>query len=119
MSRNNRKAAQTFPDRGDDAVDDRCAELDTLARLQAENTRLIGLLEAHGIEWWSPPAPAQDTSKLSTQEKVTLFRKLFQGRDNVYPVRREGRRAGKRSVSSQHRSSLLDLQKHVDHLRGQ
>jgi len=99
-ARNNLKAAPTLPDRGGDAVDDRCAGSDTLARLRVENARLIGLLEAHGIEWRSPPeppppAPAQDTSKLSAPEKVTLFRRLFRGRDDVYPVRWESKVSGK------------------------
>ncbi len=88
------------PDRGDDAMDNRCAESDTLARLRAENARLIALLEAHGIEWRSPPepsppAPAKDVSKLSTQEKVTLFRRLFRSRKDVYPVRWESKASGK------------------------
>lgn len=99
-ARKNLKAAPTLPDRGDDAVDDRCAEADTLARLRAENARLIALLEAHGIDWQSrpepsPPASVQDISKLSTQEKVTLFRRLFRGRDDVYPVRWESKVSGK------------------------
>jgi hypothetical protein len=61
-SRNNLKAAQAFPYRGDDAVNDRAAESDVLARLRAENARLIALLEAHGIEWQSPPEPSPPTS---------------------------------------------------------
>jgi hypothetical protein len=35
------------------------ADLDRLAALQAENARLIALLESHGIEWRRPPAPEQ------------------------------------------------------------
>jgi superfamily II DNA or RNA helicase len=74
-------------------------ESDTLAALRSENARLIALLEAHGIEWRSspepsPPASAKDTSGLSTQEKVALFRRLFRGRDDVYPVRWESRTSG-------------------------
>jgi len=65
-----------------------------LAVLQAENARLIALLEAHGIEWRQPrPAKLegrnQELSPLSTDEKVALFRKLFRGRTDVYPVRWE------------------------------
>ncbi len=72
------------------------AESDALATLRAENARLIALLQAHGIEWRSPPestrpASAQDISRLSTQEKVALFRRLFRGRDDVYPVRWESK----------------------------
>lgn len=68
--------------------------------LRAENARLIALLEAHGIEWRLPkptvvtarePAP----SKLSTAEKVALFRRLFRGRTDVYPVRWESKTTGK------------------------
>jgi hypothetical protein len=76
------------------------AESDALATLRAENARLIALLEAHGIEWRSPPesarpASAQGISKLSTQKKVDLFRRLFRGRNDVYPVRWESKTSGK------------------------
>ncbi len=43
----------------------------------------------------SPPAPAKDISKLSTQEKVALFRRLFRSRKDVYPVRWESKASGK------------------------
>lgn len=77
------------------------AEQETLAAVQAENARLIALLESHGIEWRlspSQPAPgvaAPEPSRLSTTEKVTLFRRLFRGRMDVYPVRWEGKTSGK------------------------
>jgi len=76
------------------------AESDALAMLRAENARLIALLQAHGIEWRSPPesacpASGQGLSRLSTQEKVALFRRLFRGRDDVYPVRWESKTSGK------------------------
>ncbi len=53
--------------------------------LQAENARLIALLEAHSIEWQVAPAQAVavnvlEPSKLSTEEKLALFRRLFRGR---------------------------------------
>lgn len=72
----------------------------TLAALQTENARLIGLLEAHGIEWRLPSSPArnvQDTgpSRLSTVEKLALFRRLFRGRTDVYPIRWESKTSGK------------------------
>ncbi|HMM74530.1 MAG TPA: DEAD/DEAH box helicase family protein [Gammaproteobacteria bacterium] len=69
---------------------------DELARLRAENARLIGLLEAHGIAW-RPPAPgpaAPAIASLSTDEKLALFRRLFRGRSDVYPIRWESK-AGK------------------------
>lgn len=68
--------------------------------LAAENARLIALLEAHGIKWreeqrqdCSASNPAQ--VKLSPAEKVRLFRQLFQGRTDVYPVRWESKTTGK------------------------
>ena len=72
-----------------------------LAALQAENVRLIALLDANGIEWRLPPRPAAavakvpEPSRLSTAEKVALFRRLFRGRTDVYPVRWEGKTSGK------------------------
>ncbi|MDD2801793.1 MAG: hypothetical protein PHE96_10075, partial [Methylococcales bacterium] len=75
---------------------------DPLAELQAENARLISLLEAHGIEWQLPPELPPKTipfepelSALSTTAKVALFRRLFRGRTDVYPVRWESKTAGK------------------------
>lgn len=71
----------------------------SLAALQVENARLIALLESHGIEWRLPPEPGPppelEPSRLSTAEKVALFRRLFQGRTDVYPVRWEGKTSGK------------------------
>ena len=66
------------------------------ANLRAENARLVALLVSHGIEWRRPAEvevqPA--ASALSTDQKVTLFRRLFLGRTDVYPVRWESK-AGK------------------------
>jgi superfamily II DNA or RNA helicase len=76
------------------------ADRDELADLRAENARLIALLESHGIEW-RPPAQVQpsastpESSKLSTDEKIALFRSLFRGRTDVYPVRWESKTTGK------------------------
>jgi hypothetical protein len=73
---------------------------DELAALQAENARPIALLESHDIQW-RPPQPVvpalrePEPSKLSTADKVALFRRLFRGRTNVYPVRWEGKTSGK------------------------
>lgn len=72
-----------------------------LAPLQAENARLVALLEAHRIEWRFPPEPASspsrlaEASRLSTDEKVALFRRLFRGRTDVYPIRWESKATGK------------------------
>jgi superfamily II DNA or RNA helicase len=74
-------------------------DLDEIAALQAENARLIALLEAQGIEWRRPPesqrtALEQEASPLSTAEKVAVFKGLFRGRDDVYPVRWESKNSG-------------------------
>jgi superfamily II DNA or RNA helicase len=71
-----------------------------LERQRAESARLIALLESHGIEWRLPPepvvtVPGPEPSKLSTDEKVALFRRLFRGRTDVYPVRWESKTTGK------------------------
>ncbi len=73
---------------------------DTWATLQAENARLIALLESHGIEWRLPPSTAPVTqelepSNLSIAEKVALFRGLFRGRTDVYPRRWESKTSGR------------------------
>ena len=84
-------------------------EREGLEALQAENERLVALLESHGIAWRATqaasqhaltasvpePAPASPGPSLSTGEKVALFRRLFRGRTDVYPVRWEGKTSGK------------------------
>ena len=68
--------------------------------LQTENLRLVALLESHGIDW-QPNQPAktsgqtEETSRLSTEEKIAIFRRLFRGRTDVYPVRWESKTTGK------------------------
>lgn len=64
-------------------------------RLREENERLRSLLEQHCIAS-SPPAPVQrpfepvqSGVKLSTSEKVALFRSLFRGREDIYAQRWE------------------------------
>ncbi len=57
-------------------------ERDELAKLRMENARLIALLAAHGIEWrlpteLTPPVPESEPSRLTTDEKLALFRRLF------------------------------------------
>jgi superfamily II DNA or RNA helicase len=71
---------------------------DELAQLRAENVRLVGLLETHGIAWRLPVPEPVSTAPLSTDEKVALFRRLFRGRTDVYPVRWENK-AGKSGYS--------------------
>ena len=71
-------------------------ERDRLAALQAENERLAALLDSHGIQWRQPPSPRPgvrepESTHLSPDEKVALFRRLFRGRVDVYPVRWESK----------------------------
>ena len=69
-----------------------------LSRLREENARLKALLVEHGIAWEerfvgasavTPEVSAPLPSHLSTEEKITLFRRLFQGREDVYALRWE------------------------------
>ena len=71
------------------------------AQLRSENARLISLLEKHGIahsvEPPPPATPPRANSHLSTEQKISLFRKLFRGRTDAYPVRwekKDGSKAG-------------------------
>ena len=74
---------------------------DGLGALRTENARLIALLDAHGVEWRLPqkapsePTPDTEPSNFSTTEKVTLFRRLFRGRTDVFPIRWESKTTGK------------------------
>lgn len=76
-------------------------ERDPLATLQAENARLIALLKINRIEWRLPSRPAfaasveSQPSRFSAAEKVALFRRLFRGRTDVYPLRWESKSSGK------------------------
>ena len=71
-----------------------------LDELRAENARLVALLVSHGIDWRAPEpsTPTQPPSMLTTEEKVTLFRRLFRGRTDVVPIRWESK-AGKTGYS--------------------
>lgn len=79
----------------------------TLALLRAENTMLKALLVAHGIilpQYAGQEAkvqilPQSKTSTLSPDAKVKLFRRLFRGREDVYPARWEGQQSGKTGYS--------------------
>ncbi len=80
---------------------------DLLEHLRAENARLIALLEAHGVEWRLPDEPplVEPTSpppliisSLDTDAKLALFKRLFRGRVDVFPVRWESK-AGKSGYS--------------------
>lgn len=80
---------------------------DLLEHLRAENARLIALLQAHGVEWRLPDEPPLVeltspppliSSSLDTDAKLALFRRLFRGRADVFPVRWESK-AGKSGYS--------------------
>jgi len=74
------------------------SEQDELRRLRDENALLKTLLTSHGIVWDEPviPAPipspteyAPPSTHFSTDDKIALFRRLFRGREDVYPQRWE------------------------------
>ena len=74
-----------------------------LTQLHAENARLVALLEAHGIDWREQEpellaaqsaAIEPEPSRLRPEEKIAIFRRLFRGRTDVFPVRWENK-AGK------------------------
>lgn len=62
-------------------------ESDELKRLRAENARLRSLLAQHGITIDVPAPPIPQKLSLSLEEKVALFRNLFQGREDVFARR--------------------------------
>ena len=76
-----------------------------LEKLRIENARLVKLLEDHGIEWRVPekievePEPIRfieaENYPIGTAEKINIFRKLFRGRTDIYPVRWESKTTGK------------------------
>ncbi|MGH8226498.1 MAG: TOTE conflict system archaeo-eukaryotic primase domain-containing protein [Steroidobacteraceae bacterium] len=74
----------------DDAAEDAHAELERLrkevARLKAEN---VSLRRQTRLEPTPPSTPSGGLSPRSAWEKVALFRSLFAGRTDVYPVRWE------------------------------
>ena len=83
-----------------DAPASTIGEQDSFAALGEENARLVALLESHGIAWRlppepTPPVPESAPSHFSAEAKVALFRRLFRGRTDVYPVRWESKSTGK------------------------
>lgn len=77
-------------------------DTEELARLRAENARLVRLLETHGIDWRvDERGTAQELdiapSQMSAAERIALFRRRFRGREDVYPLRwqsKSGTRSG-------------------------
>ena len=77
-------------------------EQDELRQLREENAHLKELLTQHGIPWEEPipaesiPAtakPTQAPTHFTTDDKIALFRRLFRGREDVYPQRWESSKA--------------------------
>lgn len=73
-----------------------CDTSDNTQQLHKENARLKALLISHGIDWQeasasipesSPTEPEPATHQLTTADKIALFRRLFRGRADVYPLR--------------------------------
>lgn len=71
------------------------------AELQQENARLKGLLAEHNIPWEKKkPAPEptphteEPAREYSPDEKIALFRQLFRGRTDIYPVRWKSSKGG-------------------------
>ena len=83
-----------------DSADDIDPRIDLRAecqQLRKEVARLHHLLRENGIDPFpltSTPAnsapPTGQTTKLSTEQKIQLFRSLFHGREDVYAIRWEG-----------------------------
>ena len=64
-------------------------------QLRAENRKLKELLEQHGIQWRREPEETQAEApekRLTSTEKVKLFKGLFRGRSDVFAVRWESKR---------------------------
>lgn len=65
---------------------------ETLAKLRAENARLVALLDAHGVEWRLPAEPVvadtseAEASRLSTNQKVALRVLLGVARMGLQPL---------------------------------
>jgi len=79
-----------------------------LEQLREENERLKNLLRSHGIPWEvaepSPSHPPLSTPIASSRhaaiaERITLFRSLFRGREDVYPQRWQSSASGKSGYS--------------------
>lgn len=62
-------------------------DIDELKMLRAENARLRALLANHGIAVDEPSPSSPRKPMLSLEEKVTLFRNLFRGREDVFARR--------------------------------
>jgi hypothetical protein len=70
-----------------------------LAELEAErselNEQLVRLEAKRGQEKVDSRSDSQMTANSAAAEKITLFRRLFAGRPDVFPVRWENRNTGR------------------------
>ena len=81
--------------------------LEKVKSLEVENQNLRRLLEIHGIslvEGLTEPSPAPIPSipkqqNYSINAKISIFRNLFRGRTDVYPVRWTSQKSGKSGYS--------------------
>jgi superfamily II DNA or RNA helicase len=77
----------------------------TVEELQRENARLTALLDANGIEWRKSVPPKDQTAapheqiRLSAGQKISLFKQLFSGRQDIFPVRWQSKASGKAGYS--------------------
>jgi superfamily II DNA or RNA helicase len=68
---------------------------DELQQLREENAHLKALLTHHRINWEEPPTsepiqpPSPTATRFTAADKIALFRRLFRGRTDVYPLRWE------------------------------
>lgn len=73
--------------------------------LRRENARLIALLEANGIEWRKSTPPESRIEapygqvRLTIEQKISLFKRLFRGRQDIFPVRWQSKASGKAGYS--------------------
>jgi len=74
------------------------SQVPELKKLREENARLKALLTNHGIQWEDdqpsaairpPETVPSPHSQLSPDEKIAIFRNLFKGRADVFPLRWE------------------------------
>lgn len=77
----------------------------TVEDLEEENARLTALLEANGIEWRKSVRSEEklegvrSQNRLSIEQKIGLFKRLFRGRQDLFPVRWQSRASGKAGYS--------------------
>lgn len=82
---------------------DRSSQIDIFSeceKLRIENARLIALLEKHSIDYKLSAfndekniikIPIKQSKLFSTDEKIAIFRRLFRGRTDAYPIRWENK----------------------------